>query len=63
MEITSLTIILSCFEAFMYCASAVMNVVIAILRPEELHSGKYPSTVLVFCYILRQLDFNLYALN
>lgn len=31
----------------MYCTSAVINVFIAIIRPEELHSGKYPCIVLV----------------
>ncbi len=41
----------------MYCASAVINVFIAIIRPEELHSGKYPCIVLVSCYMLRHPDF------
>lgn len=47
----------------MYCTSAVINAVIAIIRPEELHSGKYPCTVLVSCYILRHPHCTLYALN
>lgn len=47
----------------MYCTSAVINVFIAIIRPTELHSGKYPCIVQVSCYMLRHPDFTLYALN